>query len=277
MMADLYGSHFEFGGTSSRTYGLIIANVSTERLIQSSGAVEGKTIFVKSSKRKYLIGDDYSSSPLTFDMEIVTDDDRCIGTSEKRLIEKWLFNHKEYRRLYIDEVDDPHGEMYELVDGITKRLYANCRFVNSEKLEYNGGVVGYKFTVETDSPMLWQDAIIKEYLIENSGASTSTIDVDVDTDICDFVYPKVKITIGNTGGDITITNHSDDSSRLTRFIGLPSNASIIMKGELNFISGQYYEKFYQQNFIRLLDGKNRITVSGDVSSIEFEWSNMRRL
>lgn len=277
-MADMYGSHFEFAGTSSRQWGLIIANVNTSRMIQLGGAKEGVTIFSKSANKRYLIDDDYSSSPISFDVEIVTDSDKCLELTERRQIEKWLFNHRDYRRLYLDVDDDKYGETYEYIDGVQKRNYLNCRLINPERVEGNGGIVGYKATLEADSSMFWQDAITKKYTVNNSSANAvKNITVSVDTDLDEFIYPAVTIQIGSVGGNITISNNNDDSSRLTRFIDMSPRSSVTMKGELNYISDQYYLKFADRNFIRLLDGENTLTVSGNVESIEFEYSARRAL
>lgn len=277
-MADLYGSHFEFAGISSRQWGLIIANANTSRMMQLGGAKEGVTIFSRSANKRYLIDDDYAASPVSFDIEIVTDSDRCLEPVERRQIEKWLFNHRNYRKLYLDAADDIYGETYEYIDGVRKRSYLNCRLINPERLEGNGGIVGYKATLEADSNMFWQDAITKKYLIHNGAEGISTnITVPVDTDLDAFIYPSVTIQIGSVGGDITICNHHDDSARLTRFVAMSPHSSVTMKGELNYVSGSYYEKFADRNFIRLLDGENKLTVLGDVASIEFAYAARRAL
>lgn len=277
-MADIYGSHFEYGGVSSRLYGLIIVNVETDRMTQLSGQKEGVTIFSKSAKKRYLIDDDYSSSPITFDIEIVTDSDRCLELAERRKIEKWLFNHRNYRRLYMDIADDERGETYEYINDECKRIYLNCRLINPEKIEGNGGVVGYKATLESDSNMFWQDSIEQAFTVNNGSESVSSnITITIDTDMEEYVYPKVTIQMGSSGGDVIIANNNDDSTRLTKFIGLGELATVVMKGELNYVSGQYYEKFADRNFIRLLDGENTLTIIGDVESITFEYSARRVL
>lgn len=277
-MADIYGSHFEFAGISSRRWGLILVNATTSRMVQLGGVKEGVTIFSKSAKKRYLIDDDYSSSPITFDIEIMTGSGRCLELVERRQIEKWLFNHRDYRKLYLDVSDDINGETYEYIDGVQKRNYLNCRLINPERVEGNGGIVGYKATLEADSNMFWQDAITKMYNVNNeeSGVSAS-ITVSVDTDLDEFIYPKVTIHVGSVGGDIIISNNSDDSSRLTRFIDMPPLSSVTMKGEINYVSGQYYLKFADRNFIRLLDGDNKLTVLGNVESIDFEYSARRSM
>ena len=275
---DLYGCHFEFGGVSSRKYGLIFVNAETERYILLHGESEAKTIFSKKHNRRFLVRDDYSSSPIEFEAEIMREDEKCFDPYTIRGVEKWLFSNSRYRKLYIDAGDDPAGETTELIEGVQKRLYFNCRFKNPEKMEYNGGIVGFKFTVECDSCLAWQDETIKTFELGHSTQTDSTLlNIEIDTDLDDYVYPKVTINTGSSGGDIIIVNNSDDSLRATGFSDVPPLTGIVMKGELNYISNGYYECFSNPNFIRFLDGTNTVSVTGDVRSITFEWQNRRYL
>lgn len=275
-MADIYGSHFEYGGVSSRMYGLLIANMNTSRNLRVSGTINGVTINSKREKKRYLIDDSYSDFPISFDVEILTIDDHGFEMNERREIEKWLFNKHDYRKLYIDYVDDPHGEFYEVIDGEQKRLYLNCRFMNPERIEHGGKTIGYKATLEADSGLWWQDAVTKSFAL-NPSDNTRSITVSVDTDLDDYIYPKVTIHMGSSGGDVTITNTTDSNTRLTKFIGLSASTNVILKGDINYVSGQNYSKFYKMNFPRLVDGDNVFTIMGNVASIDFEFCNRRML
>ena len=104
-------------------------------------------------------------------------------------------------------------------------------------------------------------AQIAKFDVQVTG-DTTKVDVDV-AQVTEGVYT------------ITITNNSDDSSRLTKFVNLSPSISLVMRGDINYISGQNYEKFSNQNFIRLLDGDNNFGIIGDVESIKFEWNNRR--
>lgn len=276
LLAEIYGAHFEYSGTSSRRYSLMIANIETERFTQVSGTTQGITLFNKSSMKRHLIDDDYSDSPITIDVEIITDNQKTIDPYERRTIEKWLFNQTQYQKFYIDMADDSTGESFEYKNGEYKRLYLNCRFVNPSRMEYNGGIVGYSATLEADSGMWWQDKTTLTFTLNHEAANNySMIDVVVDTDSKYYTYPKVTITTGSIGGDVIISNYSDDSTRTTRFNELSANTSIILNGETNYISGQNFEKFYKQNFPRLLDGSNQVYVKGNVNTIKFEFCNRR--
>lgn len=272
-MADIYGSHFEYAGISSRLYDLIFVNIETKRNYSSSGSIKEVSVFNQSTKRRHLIDDDYSDFPISFDIEIVTEDGKTLDQSERRKIEKWLFNKHDYRKLYLDISDDTYSETIEIIDGVQKRLYLNCRFVNPERLEYNGGIVGYRATLEADSGLWWQDPVKKTFESPSGGQ----IVVDVDTDLDDYTYPIVTIIMGNQGGDIIIQNNNDDSNRLTKFTDITAGSTIILKGEFNYINDEFYNRFANKNFPRLVDGKNQISVTGDVASISFEFNNRRML
>ena len=273
---ELSGSYFEYNGTTSRKYGLIFANFNTELYTPITGEIKSNVIFNKADKRNYFIGESFEDSPIQFEAEIITDNDRVINVFERREIERWLFHKSDYCKLYSDMDCDIYGEAYELVNGIQKRLYLNARFVNPEKIESGSGLVGYKFTVECDSCMAWQEPVICKYDLVNN--PTTTIELEIDTDINDYTHPKVTIQTGSTGGDIQIINITDSNTRATSFVELPPNITFTMRGDgINYISGQYYQKFSNKNFIRLLNGENKLNLTGDIARITFEFQNRRYL
>ena len=276
-MADIYGSHFEYDGRSSFEFGIIMVNITSERFTNLSGVIEGVTIFNKSSKRNYLIDDNYSNSPVAFEVDFITENERVLFQDECRKIEKWLFNRHNYRRFYIDTLDDCGESPYEAIDQKAKRLYRNCRFINPSRIEDGNGTVGYHATVECDSGYWWQDAISKTFNIDNNSSGYTEIKVKVDTDIDDYVYPKVSILTGLSGGDITITNATDDTQRQTKFEDIPPNTLLTIRSDINYISGNYYQNFINRYFPRLLDGINHIIVGGDIKTITYEFNNMRFL
>lgn len=266
--------HFEYGNFISRTYDLVFAHVDTSVFTPSAGTLTSNTLFNKRNNLRYVIKDDYSDSPISAAVEIVVCNGSPIPKEDRRKVEKALFNRHEYVKLYIDIMDDIMGDTYEFIDGIEKRLYFNCRFLNPERIENGEGlVVGYRCTMECDSGFLTQDAISRTFSV----SPPETIVLKIDDDTKDYVYPKVTIQVGSSGGDITVRNTTDDNTRFTSFVGLTANTQLILDGRINYVSGQNYSKFAHQNFIRLLDGNNSINVTGNVTSIKFEWNNRRFL
>lgn len=275
---DLAGCHFTYADVSSREYNLWFAHCDTSDYAQINGTTKPVTVFNSHGNRQYLIGDNYKDSPCAIDVEFITDDDRTLSPQEMRDIERWLFNRKNYYKLYIDIADDCNGECYQIIDGVESRYHFNCRFTNPSKIYGNGGIVGYKARMECDSYMLWQDALTKSFAIGGTSASSnSVIEIDIGTDVDEYVYPKVTIEMASAGGDISITNNTDDSTRITSFKSLTGSITFMMNSNINYISGGNYLKFYDRNFIRLLPGINRIGIVGAVSNITIEWENRRYL
>lgn len=272
---EISGMHFEYAGRSSREFGLIMANVEAPRHVAASGKISTVRTYRTLDKRNCFIGTSYTDSPMVFEAEVVSEEPMSYAL--QREVMKWLFHRDGYKKFFVDMFDDYDCESYELVDGVPKRTYLNCRLINPEKLEYNGGVVGYRFTVECDSHLAWQEPIVVVREIDAASNSGELIEIEVDTDVDDYVYPEIVITTETGCTEISIVNESDDSGRVTAFRGDLSDAVIRMAPSIGFVTDGYYDLFIKKNFVRLLDGMNSIFVSGGVKSVEITWQNMRYL
>lgn len=272
---EFYGMHFSYAGQSSRDVagGFYIGAIDEPRLTAISGSAEVVSIFNRRTQSRYYVDKNWDDSPLEFSMEIIADEEIPLTVSNRRAAEKWLFHRDGFKKLYIDMDDDCDAEMYETIDGEVIRTYLNCIFVNPEKIESDNGIIGFKVDVICDAPNAWQDPITKTFTPTSGQPFTLTID----SDLYEYVYPKVSISMGSGGGDLQIVNHSDSDSRITSFSNLIMSATFVMDGKTNYITGGNYVLFQNRNFVRLLDGDNRITVTGDVESITFEWQNRRYL
>lgn len=269
----LDGCHFTYGNYDSKTHDLIFAHADTKAFTGISGEFKESNIFNKKNKKRYIIYDDYSDSPVEIEAEIVKEDLEPFTHRERRDIEKALFYTSNYRKLYIDQKDDCMGESYEYINDDNgtdlKRLYLNCRFTEVEKIETDlGKIVGYKFVIMCDGPMFWQDPVVKTL---DGGSGTLAVDTDID----DYTYPKVTIRAGSQGGDISLVNLTDSMTRMTQFVSVPPYSTIILNGDVNSVSGDFYTTFIGKSFPRLLDGNNTFSTVGDVSWVKFEWSNRR--
>ena len=271
--------HFTIGTEAvfdSRDYDLIFAHLDTSDFKSLAGEISTGYIFNKRDLTKYSVGNVYTDSPVSMEVEMITYPVRDLTMTERRSIEKALFNKNDYRELFIVLEDDTANETYEVIDGEVKRFFFKCKFLNPEKITNDCGTIGYRCVMECDCGWMHQEAITKTYTFSSSGADASnSITVTVDTDTNEYTYPLLSVNIGSTGGDIMIVNQTDDGARLTEFVDISPNISLTIDGRINYVSGQNYTKFRNQNFVRLLDGINNLTVSGDVSSITVEWSNER--
>jgi hypothetical protein len=276
-LAEFYGSHFEYGGQSSRKYGLIVAIVDADENRSIASEMSSKLIYNKKNTRHYIVSNDYSS-PTSFDVNIITDDECTLPPERRREIERWLFNRANYRKFYLDMMDDKYDETGEIIDGELKRLYLNCRFLNPERLYYNGGIVGYKATLEADGPMWWQDAVVKDIAIP-ADINTNGMDfvITVDTDLDDYTYPTVTFETAAGGGGFIWRNETDDEMRYAYLVQLVGGIVVTIDSETNFISGSNYLKMRNRYFPRLLNGDNNIHVTGAITSLSVAFSNRRFL
>lgn len=275
---NLSGCHFVYAGVSSNQYNLRFVVFDTSDYLQINGDTAPVTVFNSHNNRNYFIADSLVSSPISFQAEVMNENEQQISLREQKDIERWLFNKLNYNRLYIDIADDCNGDTYDIINGKEYRYYFNCRFTNPSKILGAGGIVGYRFTVECDSYLLWQDELTKSFNLGHSSASdTSTIKINIDSDGEEYIYPKVTFNMGAAGGDITVINRTDDELRFTTFKGITPEVEFQMNSEINYISGNNYMKLYDKNFIRLLPGKNQLEITGDVSKIKIEWSNRKYL
>lgn len=260
----LDGNYFTFGSFNSEDYGLIFAHIETEEFLSLAGTITSTTLFNKKRKASYFTGYDYSSSPISFDAEIVSNCGEPISQDDCKVIEKALFNKSQRKKL-----------RSKTGDVSTDSYYFNCVLINPSRILSESGTIGFQFTVECDSPYLWQDDTNNAIAINGVSGETKTFSVTVDSDMDEYIYPSVLIEMGDTGGDITIINQSDSSSRLTSFTNLSANAGFEMMGDINYVSDGYYQLLNNQNFIRLVDGINEFSVMGNVKNITLSWNNRR--
>lgn len=254
-----------------------------------------KTIYNRANSYNYLIEQDYSDGVLEIDVDIVTADGTPLTSQQQSEIKRWLFAQTDYRKLYGYEMDvsSTGDEMtyvtkLKLVDGkpvieyykntytgelVITDAYLNCVFVKPEKIEGNGGIIGYKTTIVCDSPAAWQNETISSNTLGLEAGGSTTLSIDVTNELPTYIYPEVHIIVGNEGGDITIVNNSDDATRLTTFKNLEASLDIQMDSSLNFISGDSYSKMTDKNFIRLVNGRNNFTLLGNIDLIEFTYNN----
>lgn len=277
---EFLGNHFIYNGVDSIKYGLIFANVDSDEYLNIGNSPTAKTIFNHQTNKTYITGNDYADANISFDIAVVNENSVAYTSLEQKRIKRWLFAQNDYCKLYIDRYDDP--DSYELSSSGRLGLYLNCRFTNPSAVISGEGVVGYKFTVECDSAMAWQDPTVKIITASDiSLVGENGIVIDVDSDHIGYTYPKVEITVSGDG-DIEICNITDDSERATKFrpkseVDNDLKGVLVINSNTNFVSDNKYDRFVGQNFPRLLSGQNRIKIGGNITEVKFTWVNRRLL
>lgn len=265
---DLTGCYFKYNNISSRTYGLVFAHCDTSEYTSLNGETSTISLYNKRNNRRYYIDDDFSN-PISFEAEICVSPERTtpLSDSEVKAIERWLFNKRGYFELSEDP-DDP----IIVIGGA--RQYLKCRFINPKKICQGDFVIGFGFTIECDSAFMWEE--VSSSVTFNSLYNSHQLDINVDSDIDEYIYPKISITVKN-GGNISIVNNSDSPNRVTAFAGISSLITLTVDSELNFVSGQNYSKMIQRNFVRLVPGSNSITINGSISGADVTYTAKKYL
>lgn len=258
------GNSFIYNNKSSDLYGLYFANVNLTPTNYFGGDIEFSNLSLKRSGKQYRLDTKYNK-PLTFDVEILSE--YLITQNILHEINAWLFNQLDYKKLYVNDEDYTYHN-----------IYFNCYFTNVERIEgcigdQGHGIYGFKCTMICDAPWAWED----EQTITYTAPFSSYLIFNNNSDCNDYMYPKVQLKTGLTGGDVTIQQVTD-GNRLTTFTGLSANETIIMSVEPKLVTSSlllnHYETF-NKNWMRFLVGENRFTITGDVTEFKITYSNTR--
>lgn len=259
-MFDLYGCYFMYGDFNSEDYDLVFGNMDTSRLMALEASKNINTVRSRKHNVHYVNRVSYVDEPISFEAEIFTKDATPIMPEDMATIERALFGRHSYTKLY---QIFPHED---------NRTYINCILTNPEKIESTAGVVGYKFVVNTDSVMAWEEQNTQEVVFDGNDTQFTII---VKSDLNDYIYPEVEFEVGTSGGDITLYNDTDDATRFTSFSSVPASTSFTMKGAINHLTDGMYDYFTDRNFIRLVNGENNFYFTGDLDSVTFKFNNRK--
>lgn len=267
----LFTGYYIYDGINSSRYHLLFANLDTERLTQICDNLNYSTEYYKGLKRHEIHSKKWDDSPLSFDVEILSE--YPIDDIAARKIKRWMFNASSWKKLYEDY--GAKKSLDEIVDGQLKRSYVECVFTNPYEVRKSGHLFGWKCTCILATPMAVQDAIEKTY---TDFSSNVILSISSDTD--EYTYPYIEIKAGNssTSTDITIKNITDNN-RAMRINNVTADATLYIDCGVGSIidssDNSYYDKLKDQRFPRLLQGDNALSVTGDIDSIKFVWNNMK--
>ena len=112
----------------------------------------------------------------------------------------------------------------------------------------------------------------------NSIATPFSFDFINNSDDEDIMRPKLQFICGSTGGDISITNITNNNNIIS-FTGLSANEIITIDefGQLSSSTGENRYNNWNKNRLYMLFGKNQINVTGNITSISITYQNARRV
>lgn len=269
----LFVKNFEYDGIKSTQYGLFFGHVNTERLKQIRGNLEYNQVFYPSLNRQEIHGINKDEFPLSFDVEIISAEP--IPNWSIKEIKNWLFNSHKYKKLYASRIKDND---IEGINGMEKRKYVECIFANPEAMFYADGLHGWKCTCILSSGWAFQDEIEITYSFDDPTIETEII-IPVDSDNNDYIYPSFTMVADNSSAKMNIQlKNKSDNNRVMEVDGVPANTVISVLSSIGTITDDTNQSLYSflkdQKFLRLVDGKNVISVKG-IISLTIRYQNVR--
>lgn len=262
------GNTFSYNGTSSEDYSMVIGQFSG----RSSNTKLGTNLSIISDKivrldKQYVYGFEYDDV-LKYDVELVLSDILCTGdvphhldAETRREIENWLFGRKEYNKFVIEDDD---------MDG----LYYNAILMDAETINVDGYVIGYKFTLVNDSPFAYSNS---KKIRKAELTGTNILNVLNSSDRYGYTYPIVKFKL--SAGDTIVIKNKTDNDREFKFTGLNTSEEITVDNARQIItssSGALVSSNFNKNFLRLLQNKNELEITGDIESLYIEFEVCRQ-
>lgn len=258
-----YGCDFTFNGVSASTMGLMIYNFGTEGqddVDLSVGEIAGDQINGRYDTLLYGL---VQNEPLEFTLVFGADpDDIEAGTFLTRervnTITKWLTGYQTWKVLTIDQPD--------MLPFHYKCMITGLRLITDGSYPW-----AFSAHVTCDGPFAYRAASVTTAALSGS---ESTITIDNTSGLNGYYYPVVTVT-GNTGGNLTIVNNTNDG-RACILNGMPTGSQNILmdcrNGVLTSSAGHNLYQYFNFNFLRLVPGINLLTATGSGTlSIECEF------
>ena len=267
---NLSGKYFVYDNVCSKIYNLRFLHIDTTPFSTLSGEISYNTEFFKSKKQNIITGVNWPNSPLSFDVEIISPNE--LDYDDQRKIKQWLFCKPNYKKLYIDDFQDTEMER---IGGVVKKQYVNAVFTNPTAIIYANRIFGYKATLTISSPMALQDKI--EFSLTDF---SSSFELNVDSDINDYIYPDIELKTSGSCTSIKIKNLTDQSIMQMSDNTKLKSKNLYINGNTCSIyddtSVSYFGLVQGQRFTRLLPHSNVLSIETDgLISCKFIWQNAR--
>lgn len=275
----LWGHTFVFNNIPSETFNLYCSGIdsSGSDSTMGSSSVQTFTQALYKRPRQYLLGVQLSNV-LNFPMVFTTPNELDAPTAEA--VQRWLFGQRKYGQLQImqPDIDD---------------AYFNCILNNPQIIREGNIIRGFSCDVECDSPWAWTYDRTANYdfttstgtvspMMLNSSSNLSLVDyVNFEnySDDIGYLYPLVKVTMNNFGGDFSIVNMSEND-REFYFTNLSANEVITIDCDLQTIdssTGLLRLGNFNKKWLRFISGMNNMGVYGNIAKLEFHYRFARKI
>lgn len=222
---------FEYAGKTSSIYNLVSCEINKDYHNIISGAEYEPTVDTfPHSANQLLLGLDYSSKPLEFDLEIINPDDNIPYTQVEE-IKDWLFGQNGWKKfVVINERQD---------------YYLRALLIPSEDIMDMNGYRGFRCKVRNDSGFWYKDENISIPLTYSETNVYSTIKKTIDLKyIPDRMEINPKIKFSTYAPSIkkikSVLCTTDGQLSITDSAGTPHDVVVATDDEFqNIIAGGY--------------------------------------
>ena len=252
-----YARNFSFNNVSSQNYSLTITSDSAEESSNFPGDTKIYTEKIFRRSDEYLLGTEIAPV-LEYPVKFLTTDLEELTAQDLRSIGKWLFGKRQYGKLQIMQ--------YDMSDVIY-----DCFLTNPKIIRIGNLVRGVSAICHCRSAF--------GYTSPKSYTYTTSFRHNNASDDTGYTYPITIITADVFGGDITITN-TTDNSRQTIFTGLSANEILTIDNSLQIVTsstGLRRLSNFNKKFFRLMNGVNNITLSGAIASMKLTYADARKI
>lgn len=257
------GNYFSYNGVNSEQYELAILIVNEEQNKKIGGELDYTSFYNRYDGRSEITYAAPSETEFEFPIEICRYNDKSITFAEHQSICKDFFNSPTYKKLIIQNPE-------------YQNMYFNCYMRDVEVIMAGNQHIGYKTTVVCDTHYLWGD---KNYDYILNGNSLSVTHYNA-TALPFYTYINTYITIGSSGGNITLTRTSDKGIDTITFSDVPANSTISLTYNPKNVtcSNEGYNKTlftanskWNQKWLRFTQGNNTLTTSGDIKTLKLNY------
>lgn len=253
------GTYFVYNGVASRQHGLQFAYLNTS---PQDAPVEGGREYVTSKlpgdDRFFILGRK-ADSPYSREVEIISEEP--LSPAKQRELIRWLFYQPDYRKLVILSPE-------------YAGIYYNCVFKEETTIAAGDGCHGWKCTLQCDSGFAWEE---KKTQVFNNLTDGQMIKINNTSDEIGYLKPAVSITAGNT--PIIQIQNLDDNNNTVRFDSLLPGDLIQMDefGQITSNSSTvHWYDHYNHRRLFLVNGENRLSITGQIARLEISYQNKRR-
>jgi len=198
-----YGSTFEYGGTDSSTYGLVIADFNINN-VEETPAFSPTVITDKPANSIHAIFGkrSYDEAP-TFEMEVVSPDE--ITVANRCTIHKWLISPQGV----LTAGYSYHGwGALKIKSSVISSYTYHALFTEVDDVYVNGRLVGFRLHGVLDSPYAYG---LTSTLEVWGTDGYQTVSISVLSDI-GYVYPTMELSVGGLdSGDALVFKNTTDS------------------------------------------------------------------